>query len=86
MKVLIIDDENKARSLLQTIISECCSEIEAVYEASNLLDGVAILKSKAIDVLFLDIEMPQHSGLEPFDFINVNNVNFEIILTTAYSE
>lgn len=86
MKILIIDDENKARSLLKTIISEWCQEVEEVFEASNLLDGVAVLKSKAIDVLFLDIEMPQHSGLELFDFIDITNVNFEIIFTTAYSE
>ena len=86
MKVLIIDDENKARSLLKTIISENCQEIQEIEEATNLLDGIAILKSKNIDILFLDIEMPQHSGLELFDFLDVNQVNFEIIFTTAYSE
>jgi len=86
MKVLIIDDENKARSLLKTIIRENCQEIQEIEEAPNLLDGIAILKSKNIDILFLDIEMPQHSGLELFDFLDVNQVNFEIIFTTAYSE
>jgi len=86
MKVLIIDDENKARSLLKTIISENCQGIQEIEEATNLLDGIAILKSKNIDILFLDIEMPQHSGLELFDFLDVNQVNFEIIFTTAYSE
>jgi two-component system LytT family response regulator len=86
MKVLIIDDENKARSLLKTIIRENCQEIQEIEEAPNLLDGIAILKSKNIDILFLDIEMPQHSGLELFDFIDIESVNFEIIFTTAYSE
>jgi two-component system LytT family response regulator len=86
MKVLIIDDENKARSLLKTIIVECCQEIDEIAEASDLMEGVAILKSKTIDVLFLDIEMPQHSGLELFDFIDVATINFEIIFTTAYSD
>ena len=86
MKVLIIDDENKARSLLKTILCENCQEIQEIEEASNLLDGIAILKSKSIDILFLDIEMPQHSGLELFDFIDIESVNFEIIFTTAYSE
>ncbi len=51
-----------------------------------MLEGVAILKSNKIDILFLDIEMLQHSGLELFDFIPVESVNFEIIFTTAYSE
>lgn len=86
MQVLIIDDESKARSLLTTILKEYCNEVSSINEAATLLEGVAILKSNKIDILFLDIEMPQHSGLELFDFIPVESVNFEIIFTTAYSE
>ena len=86
MNVLIIDDENKARSLLSTILNEFCSEVGTIYQASTLLEGVEIIKNDKIEVLFLDIEMPQHSGLELFDFIPVESVNFEIIFTTAYSE
>lgn len=86
MNVLIIDDENKARSLLSTILSENITDITTIKEADNLLDGVEILKKNSIDILFLDIEMPQHSGLELFDFISIENVNFEIIFTTAYSQ
>jgi two-component system LytT family response regulator len=86
MNILIIDDESKARSLLTTILTEYFTESFTILEASNLLDGVAILQKNAIDVLFLDIEMPQHSGLELFDFISIESVNFEIIFTTAYSE
>ena len=79
MQVLIIDDESKARSLLTTILKEYCNEVSSIKEAATLLEGVAILKSNKIDILFLDIEMPQHSGLELFDFIPVESVNFEII-------
>ncbi len=86
MNVLIIDDENKARSLLSTILNEFCSEVGTIYQAPTLLEGVEIIKNDKIEVLFLDIEMPQHSGLELFDFIPVESVNFEIIFTTAYSE
>lgn len=86
MKILLIDDESKARSLLKTILTEYCTEVTSVLEASNLIDGVEIINNQSIDVLFLDIEMPQHSGLELFDFIDVQKVNFEIIFTTAYSE
>jgi two-component system LytT family response regulator len=86
MNVLIIDDESKARSLLSTILKECTIELTTLLEASTLLEGIELIKNNKIDVLFLDIEMPQHSGLELFDFIPVENVNFEIIFTTAYSE
>jgi two-component system LytT family response regulator len=86
MTILIIDDESKARSLLTTIINDYCTDSFTVYEASTLLEGVSIIQKTNIDILFLDIEMPQHSGLELFDFIPVETVNFEIIFTTAYSE
>lgn len=86
MNVLIIDDENKARSLLQSILFDTCKDIGHIFEADNLLDGVSILKRESIQVLFLDIEMPQYSGLELFDFYPVEDVAFEIIFTTAYSE
>jgi len=86
MTILIIDDESKARSLLTTILKEYSNEELFIYEAPNLLEGIAIIKNNKIDVLFLDIEMPQHSGLELFDFIQVDSVNFEIIFTTAYSD
>ena len=86
MNVLIVDDESKARSLLSTILKESTAEVTTILEASTLLEGVEVIKNNKIDVLFLDIEMPQHSGLELFDFISVESVNFEIIFTTAYSE
>jgi two-component system LytT family response regulator len=86
MNVLIIDDESKARSLLSTILKESITELTTLLEASTLLEGIELIKNNKIEVLFLDIEMPQHSGLELFDFIPVESVNFEIIFTTAYSE
>jgi two-component system LytT family response regulator len=86
MNILIIDDESKARSLLTTILTDYFTDNFTILEASNLLDGVTILQKNAIAVLFLDIEMPQHSGLELFDFIPIESVNFEVIFTTAYSE
>lgn len=86
MKVVIIDDESKARSLLHTIISEYCSEIEEVFLAENLLKGIEIIKKEEISVVFLDIEMPQYSGLQLFEFLDINDITFEVIFTTAYSD
>ncbi|VXA94549.1 DNA-binding response regulator [Flavobacterium sp. 9AF] len=86
MKVVIIDDESKARSLLHTIISEYCSEIEEIFQAENLLKGIEIIKKEEISIVFLDIEMPQHSGLQLFEFLDINDITFEIVFTTAYSD
>ena len=86
MNAIIIDDENKARRVLRTLIEEECSEITIVGEASNLIDGVAIIKTEQPDIVFLDIEMPEHSGLEIAGFFKDEPILFQIIFTTAYNQ
>lgn len=86
MKAIIIDDERKARNLLRVLIEENCPKINEVFEAEDLLSGVALIKEHLPQIVYLDIEMPEHSGLELLNFINKEEVNFEIIFTTAYSE
>ena len=86
MKAIIIDDERKARNLLRILIEENCAKINEVFEAEDLLSGVALIKEHQPQIVYLDIEMPEHSGLELLNFISKEEVNFEIIFTTAYSE
>ncbi|QIE59832.1 response regulator transcription factor [Rasiella rasia] len=86
MKAIIIDDEPKARSLLRILVEENCPKITTIFEAGDLLSGVEIIKEEAPNIVFLDIEMPEHSGLEILNFIEKDVANFEIIFTTAYSE
>lgn len=85
MKAIIIDDENKARSVLRTLVEEDCPQITEIAEASDLVSGVEIIRSFKPDVVFLDIEMPEHSGLEIVDFFKNEPINFQIIFTTAYN-
>ncbi|QTE21450.1 LytR/AlgR family response regulator transcription factor [Polaribacter cellanae] len=86
MHVVIIDDEPKARNLLEILIKENCPKITLISSAEDLLSGVELIKQQQPKIVFLDIEMPQHSGLEIFDFIDKEHHNFEIVFTTAYSE
>lgn len=86
MKALIIDDEQKARKLIQILLEENCPEIETIYNAGNLEDGVAIIKQEKPDLVFLDIEMPRHSGLQILEFFENQEINFQIIFITAYNK
>ena len=86
MKALIIDDEKKARILLKTILIEYCPEVEEILLAENLIIGTELIKKNKPDVVFLDIEMPEHSGLQILDFVEKEFFDFEIIFTTAYSK
>lgn len=86
MNLLIIDDENRARLLLKTILQNYCPQVHSIYEAEGLLEGIEIIKKNKPEIVFLDIEMPKYSGLRILDFIDKDEINFEIIFTTAYSE
>jgi two-component system LytT family response regulator len=86
MNVLIVDDENGARNLLKNILSERSQDIHQLFEAENLLVAVDIIKSNKIDLVFLDVEMPNHRGTEILNFIPIEEVSFNLVFTTAYSE
>lgn len=86
MKAIIIDDENRARVTLKLLLEEFCPEVEIVAECENLSEGVKAIRRTKPDVIFLDIEMPGHSGLELLDFFNEDEIDFSIIFTTAYNE
>ncbi|NHM00754.1 LytR/AlgR family response regulator transcription factor [Flavobacterium difficile] len=86
MKAIIIDDELRARISLRVLLNEFCPEVEIVDECENLSSGVKSIIKKKPDLVFLDIEMPGHSGLELLDFFDEDDVKFQIIFTTAYNE
>ena len=86
MQAIIVDDESKARSLLQALLQQNCPKITEIYLAEDLPAGVKMINQHKPDVVFLDIEMPEYSGLQILDFFDPNDIGFEIIFTTAYSE
>lgn len=86
MTALIIDDESKSRNLLRTIIRDYCNEIHTIYEAADLPEGVKSIHKNKPHVVLLDIEMPGYIGTQIMDFFDSNDINFQIIFTTAYSE
>lgn len=84
MKVLIVDDEPKARSILKNIITDYCKGIEVIDEAASVNEAVKIINKQKPDIVFLDIEMPNENGFALFDYFDVPP--FETIFCTAYSE
>lgn len=83
IKAVIIDDEDGAIRVLSNMINEYISDVEVIATAHNVPDGVLAINRNKPDVVFLDIEMPDYSGFELLEFFN--DVKFEIIFTTAYS-
>ena len=78
MNCIIIDDEATAR----TIISQLCSNVEnmnVLEEFPNAIQAIKYLNQNEIDLIFLDIHMPDFTG---FDFIETLKNPPRIILTT----
>ncbi|MES2588386.1 MAG: LytTR family DNA-binding domain-containing protein [Bacteroidota bacterium] len=84
-KAIIVDDEKMARALLQGMIEEFCPEIQICETCVDLPNAIKAIHKYKPDLVFLDIEMPGHSGLELLDFFDENDINFSIIFTTAYN-
>jgi two-component system LytT family response regulator len=86
MKAIIIDDEKRARVTLQLLLNEYCPTISVVADCENLPEGIKAIRKHKPNIVFLDIEMPGHSGLELLDFFDENEVDFSVIFTTAYNQ
>lgn len=83
---IIIDDEPLARTLLRAILQQYCPHVTVVAEAGDLAEGVKAIHKHQPQLIFLDIEMPRHSGLELLDFFAPEEINFGIIFITAYND
>ncbi|MCB0669996.1 MAG: response regulator transcription factor [Saprospiraceae bacterium] len=82
MKAIIVDDEPKAIDLLRSYLSHFRA-VELAATFRNGLKAFEYLNSHAIDLIFLDIDMPHISGISLAKMID-KKIN--IIFTTAYSD
>ena len=72
-KAIIIDDEAKARRLLQTLIEENCPEIEIIAQAEDVPNAVKAIHQFKPDIVFSDIDMPIYNGFQLLDFVDKND-------------
>ena len=79
---LIVDDEPMAREILEGHLRKIES-IVVVGSCKNAVEAFNILSSQNLDLIFLDINMPEISGLS---FAKSINKKIKIIFTTAYRE
>lgn len=81
LSTVIIDDEETTIHELVDLLKKLSSfEIKIIGTASNLNDGVALIKKTRPDIVFLDINMPGKNGLEIFN--EFKNPYFKIIFCT----
>jgi DNA-binding LytR/AlgR family response regulator len=82
IRCLIIDDEPPAREIIRRYVQEIPS-LQLMGECANAIQALTVLQQQSIDLLFLDIRLPQLNGT---DFIKTLKNPPKVIFTTAFAE
>lgn len=80
---LIVDDEPIAREILTSYVAKV-PQLELINTCANAMQAFEIINKNPIDLLFLDINMPEVTGLSLAK--SINQTKTKIIFTTAYRE
>lgn len=81
---IIIDDEERARDTLFSLLDMYCPGINIVAKCPSVPEGVIAINNLRPKLVFLDIEMPEYNGFELLNFFR--DIDFEIIFVTAYND
>lgn len=81
-KCIIVDDEPAAHYVLANYIKQN-PQLELVFQGYNGIEAMNYLRENTVDLMFLDINMPEISGME---LLKILPAHPKTILTTAYSE
>ncbi len=80
INVIIVDDEPLAQDVLETYIEQF-PDLNLVQKCNNAVEANAALKAHDVDLMLLDIQMPQLTGI---DFLKSLKTPPKVIFTTAY--
>ncbi|WPR75423.1 LytTR family DNA-binding domain-containing protein [Algoriphagus sp. NG3] len=84
MNIAIVDDEKHCIESLEIDLSSMEFNHQVIFKTSKPIEALQQLPNLKLDILFLDVEMPQLNGFELLD--QLGEFEFDVIFTTAYSE
>jgi two-component system, LytTR family, response regulator len=84
IKAIIVDDEPLCCQSLQLLLEQHCLDVSVVGVYNNGLTALEGLRQNAVDLVFLDVEMPRMSGFEMLEALGT--VTFKLIFTTSYDK
>ena len=80
---IIVEDEETSREILKYYLKKYCPNVLIVGEASNVDEALVLIRNNSLDLVFLDVEMPEISGI---DFIKTLSNPPRVIVTTSRSD
>ncbi|MFS1919176.1 two-component system response regulator BtsR [Vibrio lentus] len=84
LKALVVDDELFAREELIELLTET-GEVEIIGQASNAIEGLKQINLLKPDVVYLDIQMPQVTGIELLSMLDPDTMPY-VVFVTAYDQ
>ncbi|NNF35648.1 MAG: response regulator transcription factor [Saprospiraceae bacterium] len=86
LKAIILDDEQKSIDSLQWKVRSIPSSVEIRKTFTSAQKALSYLNGEDIDLIFLDIDMPEMSGIEFAKVLRDNKINAKIIFVTGHDE
>lgn len=82
---LIVDDEERARNLLERLLSRIPG-IVVCGKASSADEALEIMLSQSPELVFLDVQMPEKNGFQLVEYVKKYLLNTTVIFVTAHAE
>ena len=85
IEILIVDDQNFTRQALQAIL-ESELDFEVVGQAESGSEAISIMEQKKIDIIIIDLEMPEMDGLTATKIITQRFPNTRVIILSSHDD
>jgi len=84
MKIVIVDDEKRARQTIADMVKLYCTDVEVIGEADSVKNGIETITKLQPDLVLLDVDLGDGTG---FDLLKkMEPANFKVVFITAYQE
>lgn len=83
IRTILVDDEQRGLNSLKKMLELDCPEVEVIAECQDASTARKKIETLQPDLVFLDIAMPEKSGMEML--AEIPHINFEIIFVTAHN-
>ena len=81
--VLIVDDSGTMRLMVRRALEMAGLDVGEVYEASNGIEALAAYRAGRVDVMFLDLTMPDMDGYQVLETLRKEDLNCLVIVVSA---
>ena len=84
LNAIIVEDEVNSREILRNYLTKYCPMVSLLGEAATIKEGLDLINTKELDLVFLDVEMPFGNAFDLLD--QLPDRNFETVFVTAYNQ